>query len=179
MGLDIFYEPKSDTLNIGSGQPASEGYDIAEFLIAEVKSDGELVGVTFECAREVLEPFLSVKSGERVAGTGRVAPRESSSIPDPLLLDYMLARGLDKLPMAESPKLRIDYDSQSDVLSLWNGSPASSRYEVTQGMVTEIGADGDAVGITLENARELLAPYFRAASSNRTESVVTILQDAD
>ena len=34
MKLDIFYDPESDTLDIGNGKPASEGYDVAERLSA-------------------------------------------------------------------------------------------------------------------------------------------------
>ena len=30
MKLEIYYDPESDTLDIGNGQPASEGYDVAD-----------------------------------------------------------------------------------------------------------------------------------------------------
>ena len=43
MKLDIFYDPNSDTLDIGNGKPASEGY---------------VVFFTLENAVEVLAPYL-------------------------------------------------------------------------------------------------------------------------
>ena len=36
MKLNILYDPESDTLDIGNGKPASEGYDVAERLSALV-----------------------------------------------------------------------------------------------------------------------------------------------
>ena len=58
MKLDIFYDPESDTLDIGNGKPASEGYDIADNLTAHVDVDGDVVFFTLENAAEVLAPYL-------------------------------------------------------------------------------------------------------------------------
>ena len=58
MKLDIYYDPESDTLDIGNGKPASEGYDVAENLTAHVDTDGDVVFVTLEHAVEVLAPYL-------------------------------------------------------------------------------------------------------------------------
>ncbi len=58
MKLDIFYDPKSDTLDIGNGRPASEGYDVADSLSAHVDSEGDVVFFTLENAVEVLAPYL-------------------------------------------------------------------------------------------------------------------------
>ena len=58
MKLDIFYDPESDTLDIGNGKPASEGYDVADRLSAHVDSEGDVVFFTLENAVEVLAPYL-------------------------------------------------------------------------------------------------------------------------
>lgn len=58
MKLDIYYDPESDTLDIGNGQPASEGYDVAENLTAHVDAEGDVVFVTLEHAAKVLAPYL-------------------------------------------------------------------------------------------------------------------------
>ena len=51
--LQIHYFPQTDTLDLGNGMPAAEGYDIAN-----VRDDGELVGITLEHAAEMLVPYL-------------------------------------------------------------------------------------------------------------------------
>ena len=58
MKLDIYYDPESDTLDIGNGQPAAEGYDVADNLTAHVDADGDLMFVSIEHAVEVLAPYL-------------------------------------------------------------------------------------------------------------------------
>ena len=58
MKLDIYYDPESDTLDIGNGKPAAEGYDVADNLTAHVDHDGDVVFVTLEHAVEVLAPYL-------------------------------------------------------------------------------------------------------------------------
>ena len=56
--LEIYYDPKSDTLDIGNGSPASEGDDVADNLTAHVDANGDVVFVTLEHAVEVLAPYL-------------------------------------------------------------------------------------------------------------------------
>ena len=58
MELQIFYDPESDTLDIGNGKSAAEGYDVADRLSAHVDHDGDVVFVTLEHAVEVLAPYL-------------------------------------------------------------------------------------------------------------------------
>ena len=60
MKLEIYYDPESDTLDIGIGQPASEGYDVADQLTApaHVDAEGDVVFVSLEHAVEVLAPYL-------------------------------------------------------------------------------------------------------------------------
>ena len=58
MKLEIHYDAESDILDIGNGQPAAEGYDVAESLTAHVDAEGDVVFVTLEHAVEVLAPYL-------------------------------------------------------------------------------------------------------------------------
>ena len=43
MKLEIHYDAESDTLDIGNGSPASEGYDVAENLTVHVDAEGDVV----------------------------------------------------------------------------------------------------------------------------------------
>ena len=56
--LEIHYDPKSDTLDIGNCQPATEGYDIAENLTAHVDAQGDVVFISVEHAAKILTPHL-------------------------------------------------------------------------------------------------------------------------
>lgn len=56
--LEIYYFPQTDTLDLGNGMPAAEGYDIAENLIANVDAEGNVVSVTLDRAVKVLGPLL-------------------------------------------------------------------------------------------------------------------------
>ena len=73
MNLDIFYDPESDTLDIGNGKPAHEGYDVAEQLTAHVDAQGDVVFVSLEHAVEVLAPYLSEYMAQR-------EPRQTASL---------------------------------------------------------------------------------------------------
>ena len=57
--LEIYYFPQTDTLDLGNGLPAAEGYDVADNLTAHVDHDGDVVFVTLEHAAEVLAPYLN------------------------------------------------------------------------------------------------------------------------
>ena len=65
MQLEIFYDPESDTLDIGNGRPAAEGYGVAENLTAHVDAEGDVVFVTLEHAAEVLAPFIGRYMADR------------------------------------------------------------------------------------------------------------------
>ena len=58
MKLDIFYDPQSDTLDIGNGQPGNDGQPIADRLTAFFDGNDEVVSITLENAVEVLAPYL-------------------------------------------------------------------------------------------------------------------------
>ena len=56
--LDIFYDPETDTLDIGNGRPACYGEDVAENLTAHTTEEGEVAFVVLSHASEVLLPYL-------------------------------------------------------------------------------------------------------------------------
>ena len=60
----------------------------------------------------------------------------------------------------QSLQLKIDYDPETDTLSLWNGRPACEGSEVGEGLTADFDADGEVVGITLDGAVKLLTPYL-------------------
>ncbi|MCY4654566.1 MAG: DUF2283 domain-containing protein [Dehalococcoidia bacterium] len=53
-------------------------------------------------------------------------------------------------------KLKVFYDKDTDILSLWNGRPASEADDVAEHLVADFDDDGEVVGFTLEHASELL-----------------------
>ena len=56
--LDIFYDPDTDTLDIGNGRTADYGEDVAENLTAHTTEEGEVVFFVLSNASEVLFPYL-------------------------------------------------------------------------------------------------------------------------
>ena len=65
MRLEISYDPESDTLDIGNGQPGSDGQPVADRLTAFFDADEEVVGITLENAAQVLAPYLSEYIADR------------------------------------------------------------------------------------------------------------------
>ncbi len=62
-------------------------------------------------------------------------------------------------------KLEIHYDEETDTLSVWNGRPVFSSYEVQQNLLIELDADRAPVGFTLEHALELLQEHLPGDSA--------------
>ena len=54
MKLKIYYDPETDTLDIGNGRPGSDGQPVAERLVAFFDENDEVVSITLENASEVL-----------------------------------------------------------------------------------------------------------------------------
>ena len=57
-------------------------------------------------------------------------------------------------------KLKVFYDKDTDILSLWNGRPASEADDVAEHLVADFDDDGEVVGFTLEHASELLRAHL-------------------
>ena len=56
--LDIFYDPETDTLEIGNGRAACYGEDVAENLTAHTTEEGEVAFFVLSHASKVLFPYL-------------------------------------------------------------------------------------------------------------------------
>ena len=160
MKLQIDYDDRTDTLSLWNGIPASEGYDVAENMIADVQADGSAVGITLERARKLLKPYLS-------SGLYSFDPNQSGS----MLNDSALG-------VTASYDLKIDYKPVSDVLNLGNDEEVSKSQPVGDYMVANFNRDGDVVGITIESASELLLPYFRSVYDS-PPIPYTILRDGE
>ena len=59
MKLSVYYDSETDTLSLWNGRPAREGADVADNLIADFDSEGEVVGFTLEHAAELLGSVLA------------------------------------------------------------------------------------------------------------------------
>ena len=75
-------------------------------------------------------------------------------------------------------ELTIDYDRETDTLSLWNGRPASEGQDIAEGLVADLDADGNVVGFTVEHAGELLGPALSASSTDEATRVAAALRTA-
>ena len=64
MKLKVSYYEDTDTLSLWNGEPASEGGDVAENLIADYDAAGDAVGFTLEHAAELLLPILTAAKQE-------------------------------------------------------------------------------------------------------------------
>ena len=56
--LDIYYDPETDTLDIGNGHQAYYGEDVAENLTVHTTEEGEVAFFVLSNASEVLFPYL-------------------------------------------------------------------------------------------------------------------------
>ena len=56
--LEIFYDPETDTLDMGNRRQACYGEDVAENLTAHTTEDGDVAFVVLSHASEVLFPYL-------------------------------------------------------------------------------------------------------------------------
>ena len=75
-------------------------------------------------------------------------------------------------------KLTIDYESETDTLSLWNGRPASEGRDIAESLVADLDADGNIVGFTLEHAGELLGPALASSPVDDPTRVAAALRTA-
>ena len=75
-------------------------------------------------------------------------------------------------------KITIDYDRETDNLSLWNGRPASEGQDIAEGLVADLDADGNVVGFTLEHAGALLGPALNTAPVDDATRVAAALRTA-
>ena len=72
-------------------------------------------------------------------------------------------------------KLEIHYDEETDTLSVWNGQPVFSSYEVQQHLLIELDADRAPVGFTLEHALEILQAHLPGNSMSNDAQATGII----
>ena len=75
-------------------------------------------------------------------------------------------------------KLTIDYDPETDTLSLWNGRPASEGQDIAESLVADMDAQGNIVGFTLEHAATLLGPALNDSPVDDATRVAAALRTA-
>ena len=60
-----------------------------------------------------------------------------------------------------TPKpLIVDYNPDVDILTLWNGTPASNASDIGKGVLVFFDEEDEPQMVTIEDARELLMPYL-------------------
>ncbi len=75
-------------------------------------------------------------------------------------------------------KLTIEYDQETDTLSLWNGRPASEGRDIAESLVADLDAAGNVVGFTLEHAGALLGPALTTSPVDDATRVAAALRTA-
>ena len=70
MSIDVQYLADSDTLSLWTGVSAAEAEEVAEGVIVDFDSDGNVVGFTLERAAALLQPMLDAARTARVSGEG-------------------------------------------------------------------------------------------------------------
>ena len=75
-------------------------------------------------------------------------------------------------------KLTVDYDPETDTLSLWNGRPASEGRDIAESLVADLDAHGNIVGFTLEHAAALLGPALKDSQVDDATRVAAALRTA-
>lgn len=56
--------------------------------------------------------------------------------------------------------LKIEYDPDVDILTLWNGNPASNGSAIAEGLMVFLDEEDEPQIVTLEGASKLLGPLF-------------------
>ena len=65
-----------------------------------------------------------------------------------------------KYSIPPSKKLCIDYDPETDILTLWTGNPASNGSDIAQDLMVFFDEEDEPQIVTLEGAKKLLRPYL-------------------
>ena len=134
MGIELFYEPESDTLFVGNGGPIPGGMDLSPSCLIHFGPRVENAnGFVFEAAREILLPVLR---GEVTGEVRYEGPEEDAA---------------------------LTYDRAADTLRLWNGRLDGERMEIFPGCSVFLEDERGLVSsLTLERAAELLLPVLTA-----------------
>ena len=81
----------------------------------------------------------------------------------------------EKYPIPPKKELLIDYDPEVDILTLWNGTPASMGSPIAEGLMVfyDEEEEGDPQIVTLENAAALLRPYLFPDSQQQDSNLTS------
>ena len=61
-----------------------------------------------------------------------------------------------------TPKaLIVEYHPDVDILTLWNGTPASNGWDIAKGLMVFFDEEDEPQIVTLEGASKLLEPFLR------------------
>ena len=63
--------------------------------------------------------------------------------------------------MTTTKALRVEYDPDVDILTLWNGTPASNGVHIAEGLMVFLDEEDEPQIVTLEGASKLLAQLLR------------------
>ena len=69
-------------------------------------------------------------------------------------------------------KLEIQYFPQTDTLYIGGTGTANDGYDIAENLIAHAKDDGEVVGVTLEHAAEVLAPYLRDQISSASTSML-------
>ena len=130
MKLQISYDPESDTLDIGNGQPGSDGQPVADRLTAFFGDGEDAVGITLENAVDLLAPCLKESASERTD-----VSRQTTTATD----------------------LEIHYFPHTDTLYIGGACTANDGYDIAENLIANVRDDGEVVSVTLEHAVEVLS----------------------
>ena len=139
-GLSIRYFGDTDTLLFHIAESTGLGETVAPYLWVMYGRDGEVSSVTIDHASKHLGPYL---------------------FPD----DEQI--GKSNL-FSQFRDMAISYSSESDTLRLQTGEPPYIGYTekaVAPGLCVNFDPEGWAMGVTIEQAAELLRPYLLAESA--------------
>jgi hypothetical protein len=148
MKLQISYYKFPDILLMQNGRQWSSGGNVAEDVVAFVDAERNPVAIEVSGAGSLLRQVLygnepSPKAERNKSLHGR---------PDEIELDRT------GLP------LMVNYDRQSDVLTIETGLPMPFRQAIADGLVALYDGEDDfgkfINGVRLENAAKLLKPYL-------------------
>lgn len=67
-----------------------------------------------------------------------------------------------RFPIPVEKGLQIEYAPNTDILTLWTGTPASNGATVAEGLTVFFDEDDEPQMVTLENAADLLSLYLCA-----------------
>ena len=186
--LEILYDKETDTLDVGNGLPASNGEDIALYVIVFFDNEDQYNMVTIENAAELLLPHLTGAKETAAGGTPDSGAGFVSTEIAPVGYSTRYWASLNKdLPegvtmgFTTDPWPQISYVPEWDFLWISNAAPFSG---MDNGLLTPNGVDiaenlrvffddGLPNRLLIEHAAELLLPVLMAANEKAAADILS------